>query len=74
VLEFQKSFPNKFDVAIYTNTDSLKKLIAGVTTLDEALNAGQVKLDGDVNNLEKFVSVLDTGLKQPGQATDASVG
>jgi hypothetical protein len=74
VLEFQKSFPNKFDVAIYTNTDSLKKLIAGVTTLDEALNAGQVKLDGDVNNLEKFVSVPDTGLKQPGQATDASVG
>jgi len=74
VLEFQKSFPNRFDVAIYTNTDSLKKLIAGVTTLDEALNAGQVKLDGDVNNLEKFVSVLDTGLKQPGQATDASVG
>jgi hypothetical protein len=24
VMEFQKSFPSKFDVAIYTNADSLK--------------------------------------------------
>jgi alkyl sulfatase BDS1-like metallo-beta-lactamase superfamily hydrolase len=74
VIEFQKSFPSKFDVAIYTNTDSLKKVIAGFTTLDDALNSGQVKLDGDVNNLKKFVSVLDTGLKEPGQATDADIG
>jgi alkyl sulfatase BDS1-like metallo-beta-lactamase superfamily hydrolase len=50
VMEFQKSFPSKFDVAIYTNTDSLKKLIAGITTLDDALNSEQVKLDGYVNN------------------------
>jgi alkyl sulfatase BDS1-like metallo-beta-lactamase superfamily hydrolase len=38
VLEFQKSFPSKFDVAIYTNTDSLKKMIAGTTTLDDDLS------------------------------------
>jgi alkyl sulfatase BDS1-like metallo-beta-lactamase superfamily hydrolase len=74
VMEFQKSFPSKFDVAIYTNADSLKKLIAGVTTLDDALNTGQVRLDGNVNNLKKFVSVLDTGLKEPGEATDAAIG
>ena len=74
VLEFDKSFPSKFDVAIYTNTDSLKKLIAGLLTLDDAMNSGQVKVDGDPNNLRKFVSVLDTGIKQPGQSTDASIG
>jgi hypothetical protein len=49
-------------------------LIVGVTTLDDALNTGQVKLDGDVNNLKKFVGALDTGLKEPGQATDAGIG
>jgi alkyl sulfatase BDS1-like metallo-beta-lactamase superfamily hydrolase len=55
VLEFQKSFPSKFDVAIYTNTDSLKRFIAGITTLEDALKAGQVELHGNANNLEKFV-------------------
>jgi hypothetical protein len=49
-------------------------LIAGVTTLDDALNTGQVRLDGNVNNLKKFVSVLDIGLKEPGEATDAAIG
>jgi hypothetical protein len=53
---------------------AIKKLKAGVTTLDEALNATQVKLYRDINNLEKFVSVLYTGLKQPGQAIDGTVG
>ena len=47
VLEFDKTFPSKFDVAIYTNTDSLKKLIAGPLTLDDAMKSGQVKVDGD---------------------------
>jgi alkyl sulfatase BDS1-like metallo-beta-lactamase superfamily hydrolase len=74
VLEFDKTFPSKFDVAIYTNTESLKKLIARPLTLDDAMKSGQVKVDGDPNNLKKFVSVLDTGLKPPGQATDADIG
>lgn len=74
VLEFQKTFPTTFDVAITTNTDSLKKLIAGVVTLDDAMTAGEVKVDGNPNSLRDFVSVLDTGLEQPGQAADADIG
>ena len=46
-------------MAIYTDTYSLKRLIAGLTTLDDTLKAGQVKLDGDRNDLTKL-SVLDT--------------
>ena len=57
VMEFQKSFPSTFDVAVYTNTDSLKKVIAGFTTLDDAVSSGQVRVDGDVGNLKKFVGV-----------------
>ena len=69
-----KHSQGKFDVAIYTNTESLKKLIAGPLTLDDAMISGQVKVDGDPNNLKKFVSVLDTGLKPPGQPTHADIG
>ncbi len=74
VLEYQPSFPSKFDVAILTNTDSLKKVIAGFITLDNAINTGQIKVIGDANNLKKFISVLDTGMEEPGQATNTDTG
>ena len=64
VLEFQKEFPHTYDIAIGTDERTLKQVIAGLLTLDDAIELGKIKLtDGDINDLKKFVSVLDGGLK-----------
>ncbi len=73
VLEYQKSFSSKIDVAIVIDTLSLKKLFPGITSLDDAIKDGQVKIIGGVINL-KICNVFDTQLKEPGQATDADMG
>ena len=68
VLEFQNTFPN---IAINTDELTLKQVIAGLITLDEAIEVGKMKLTGgDINDL-KFVNVLDTGLK--GYSVDSKV-
>ena len=58
----------------YTNTDSLKKVIAGFTTLNDAVKSGQVQVDVDVSILKKFVGVLDTGLGVAGSTLGADIG
>ena len=71
VLEFQRSFPSNPDVAITTDERTLKQVIAGIITLDEAIRLGKLKIDGDPLKLKQFVRVLDTGLtdKSPIPAT-----
>ena len=64
VLEFQNMFPNQYDIAINTDERTLKQVIAGLLTLDNAIELGKIKvIGGDVNELKKFVDALDTGLK-----------
>ena len=63
VLEFQKKFPDNFDVAILADEKSLKQVIAGIIPLDNAIENGQIKVKGNIDDLKKFVGVLDTGLK-----------
>jgi alkyl sulfatase BDS1-like metallo-beta-lactamase superfamily hydrolase len=65
VLEFQKSFPENSDVAINTDTKSLKEVIAGVATLDEHIDTGKIQVDGNKEDLMKFVNILDDGLESP---------
>lgn len=63
VLEFQNMFPNQYDIAINTDERTFKQVIAGLLTLDNAIELGKIKvIGGDVNEL-KFVDALDTGLK-----------
>ncbi|MGD1834520.1 MAG: alkyl sulfatase dimerization domain-containing protein [Nitrososphaeraceae archaeon] len=63
VLEFQEKFPESYDIAIVSDEKSLKQVIAGINTLDNAIENGQIKIEGDVDKLDKFVEVFDTGLK-----------
>ena len=64
VLEFKNMFPNKYDIAINIDGLTLKQVIAGVITLDDAIESGKIKVTtGSVDDFKKFVSVLDTGLK-----------
>ena len=63
VLEFHKKFPDNFDVAILADEKSLKQVIAGIIPLYNAIENGQIKVKGNIDDLKKFVGVLDTGLK-----------
>ena len=64
VLEFKNMFPSQYDIAINTDGLTLKQVIAGVITLDDAIESGKIKVTtGSVDDFKKFVSVLDTGLK-----------
>ena len=58
-------------MAITTDERTLKQVIAGIITLDEAIRLGKLKIDGDPLKLKQFVRVLDTGLtdKSPIPAT-----
>jgi alkyl sulfatase BDS1-like metallo-beta-lactamase superfamily hydrolase len=38
VLEFQNTYPNQYDITINTDESTLKQVIAGLITLDDALN------------------------------------
>ena len=64
VLEFKNMFPSQYDIAINTDGLTLKQVIAGLLTLDDALELGKIKITaGSVDDFKKFVGVLDTGLK-----------
>ena len=63
-IELQNTFPNQYDIAINTNERTLKQVIAGLLTLEDAIELGKIKVTGgDVDDLKKFVNVFDTGLK-----------
>jgi alkyl sulfatase BDS1-like metallo-beta-lactamase superfamily hydrolase len=42
-LEFQNVFPKQFDIAINTEEHTLKQVIAGLITLDEAIEMDKIK-------------------------------
>jgi alkyl sulfatase BDS1-like metallo-beta-lactamase superfamily hydrolase len=74
VLEFQKGFPDTYDVAILTDENSLKQVIAGITTLDKAIEEGKIKVEGSVDDLKKFIGMLDTGIKLSSDLSPVSTG
>ena len=74
VLEFQKSFPESYDVALNTDTKSLKEVIAGVATLDEHIDSGKIQVEGDKEDFLNFVNILDGGLESPSSNVTISGG
>ena len=74
VLEFDKGFPANYDVAISTDENSLKRVIAGITTLDKAIEEGKIKVEGSVDDLKKFIGMLDTGIKLSSDISPVSTG
>jgi len=66
VVEFKTSFPTKYDVALYTNSDILKKILLGNLTLQKAVDSGIAKIDGGkVVELRNLAGVFDYRLKTP---------
>lgn len=48
------------DATITLTRDNLNKIVLGETTLEQAVTAGDVKIDGDSEKLTQLVSMLDT--------------
>jgi putative sterol carrier protein len=46
VLEYKDSFPTKYDIALYTNSDILKEILLGQSNLQKAVDLGIVKIVG----------------------------
>jgi alkyl sulfatase BDS1-like metallo-beta-lactamase superfamily hydrolase len=66
VLEYKDSFPSKYDVALYTNSDTLRQILLGQLSLQEALDLGVAKIvGGNISDLNNIASLFEYRLKSP---------
>jgi alkyl sulfatase BDS1-like metallo-beta-lactamase superfamily hydrolase len=59
IVEYKDSFPEKYNVAIYTDSDTLKEILVGKAKLLDKIIAKKVNIDGDVREFSKFARSFD---------------
>lgn len=66
VLEYKDSFPTKYDIALYTNSDILKEILLGQSNLQKAVDLGIAKIvGGNVTGLNNIANLFEYKLKAP---------
>jgi alkyl sulfatase BDS1-like metallo-beta-lactamase superfamily hydrolase len=59
VVEYEKLFPEQYDIALYTDSDTLKNILVGKIKLLDAIIAKRVAIDGELRDLSKFAGSFD---------------
>jgi alkyl sulfatase BDS1-like metallo-beta-lactamase superfamily hydrolase len=59
VVEYEDSFPDEYDIALYTDSDTLKEVLVGKAKLLDKIIAKKVSIDGDTRDFTKFVRSFD---------------
>jgi alkyl sulfatase BDS1-like metallo-beta-lactamase superfamily hydrolase len=66
VLEYKDSFPTKYDIALYTNSDTLKEILLGQSNLQNAVDVGIARIvGGNVTDLNNIVNIFEYKFKAP---------
>jgi alkyl sulfatase BDS1-like metallo-beta-lactamase superfamily hydrolase len=59
ILAVQNTFPQNPDMSITLDSDTYKSIVNGTQNIVDAVNSGNVKLEGNIKDLESFVSIFD---------------
>ncbi len=63
VMEYQSQLPENYDILVTTNNETFKKLVSGQMKIEDAINSGDVTVDGDVDELFRMISFFDSGIE-----------
>ena len=59
VVEYEDSFPEEYNIALYTDSDTLKEVLVGKAKLLDKIIAKKISIDGDIRDFTKFVRSFD---------------
>lgn len=59
VVEYEESFPDEYNIALYTDSETLKEVLVGKAKLLDKIIAKKVTIDGDIRDFSKFVRSFD---------------
>lgn len=59
VVEYKDSFPEEHNIALYTDSDTLKGVLVGKAKLLDKIIAKKVNIEGDIRDFTKFVRSFD---------------
>ncbi|HLN33807.1 MAG TPA: alkyl sulfatase dimerization domain-containing protein [Nitrososphaeraceae archaeon] len=59
VVEYKDSFPEEYNIALYTDSETLKDVLVGKAKLLDKIIAEKVTIDGDIRDFTKFVRSFD---------------
>jgi alkyl sulfatase BDS1-like metallo-beta-lactamase superfamily hydrolase len=59
VVEYEDSFPEEHNIALYTDSDTLKEVLVGKAKLLDKIIAMKVSIDGDIRDFTKFLRSFD---------------
>ena len=63
VAEYRSSFPENYDISVTSTSDIFKKIFVGELELSDAVESGDVKVEGNTNDLLTFTGFFDDGLE-----------
>ncbi|HJS63687.1 MAG TPA: alkyl sulfatase dimerization domain-containing protein [Nitrososphaeraceae archaeon] len=59
VVEYEDSFPKEYNIALFTDSETLKDVMVGKSKLLDKIIAKKVSIDGDIRDFTKFVRSFD---------------
>jgi len=59
IVEYENSFPEVYNIALYTDSETLKEVLVGKAKLLDKIIAKKVSIDGDIRDFTKFVRSFD---------------
>ena len=59
VVEYEDSFPEEYNIALFTDSETLKDVMVGKSKLLDKIIAKKVSIDGDIRDFTKFVRSFD---------------
>ena len=59
IVEYNDSFPEEHNIALYTDSETLKEVLIGKVNLLDKIIAKKVSIDGDIRDFIKFVRSFD---------------
>ena len=59
VVEYEDSFPEEYNIALYTDSETLKDVLVGKAKLLDKIIAEKVSIDGDIRDFTKFARSFD---------------
>jgi len=59
VVEYEDSFPEEYNIALFTDSETLKDVLVGKAKLLDKIIAEKVSIDGDIRDFTKFVRSFD---------------
>lgn len=59
VVEYEDAFPEEYNIALFTDSDTLKEVLVGKAKLLDKIITKKVSIDGDIRDFTKFVRSFD---------------